>query len=205
MNIKQIPLSINNISKGIYAGFWSRLGSLILDGLILSPLVLIFGALNAQGRSIYFYTIIPYLLITVWYEIYLVKKNGGTPGKLLSGIKIIKLNGNNVGWKEAILRHSVSLFFMVLKSIVIAYLLLVNEEYFLRYGAKLPDEFLKTVSPNFHFIILSIGCIWIFSELVTLLTNKRKRAIHDYIAGTVVVQSDAVGRIRETMRLKTMS
>jgi uncharacterized RDD family membrane protein YckC len=34
--------------------------------------------------------------------IYLVKKYGGTPGKLIVGIKIIKLDGTDVTWKEAI-------------------------------------------------------------------------------------------------------
>ena len=29
--------------------------------------------------------------------------------------------------------------------------------------------------------------IWIWSEFVVLLFNRRKRAIHDFIAGTVVI------------------
>ena len=30
--------------------------------------------------------------------------------------------------------------------------------------------------------------IWIWSEFIVLLLNKRKRALHDYVAGTVVIQ-----------------
>ena len=32
-----------------------------------------------------------------------------------------------------------------------------------------------------------VGNVWICSELVVLLLNEKKRAIHDYLAGTVVV------------------
>ena len=30
--------------------------------------------------------------------------------------------------------------------------------------------------------------IWIWSEFIVLLTNRKRRAIHDFIAGTVVVR-----------------
>jgi uncharacterized RDD family membrane protein YckC len=33
--------------------------------------------------------------------------------------------------------------------------------------------------------------VWIWSEFITMLFNKRRRAIHDYIAGTVVVRTGA--------------
>lgn len=31
--------------------------------------------------------------------------------------------------------------------------------------------------------------IWYFLELVTMLTNRKRRALHDFIAGTVVVRT----------------
>jgi len=30
--------------------------------------------------------------------------------------------------------------------------------------------------------------IWMWSEFIVLLLNKRKRALHDYVAGTVVIK-----------------
>ena len=30
--------------------------------------------------------------------------------------------------------------------------------------------------------------IWIWSELIVMLTNRRRRALHDFIAGTVVIR-----------------
>jgi uncharacterized RDD family membrane protein YckC len=31
--------------------------------------------------------------------------------------------------------------------------------------------------------------IWIWGEFITMLFNKRRRAVHDYMAGTVVVRN----------------
>lgn len=31
---------------------------------------------------------------------------------------------------------------------------------------------------------------WLFSELIVLLFNEKKRAIHDFIAGTVVIKTN---------------
>jgi len=56
-----------------------------------------------------------------------------------------------------------------------------------------------SLSPEF-FIIYSVAInIWIWSELLVLLTNRRKRAIHDFMAGTVIVKAIYIDKIRETM------
>jgi uncharacterized RDD family membrane protein YckC len=36
-------------------------------------------------------------------------------------------------------------------------------------------------------LVAVLGEVWMWSELVVLLLNEKRRAIHDYIAGTVVV------------------
>jgi len=49
------------------------------------------------------------------------------------------------------------------------------------------------------YIITVLSNIWIWSEVIVLLFNKRKRAIHDFIAGTVIVKSKYIEKIREKM------
>jgi len=31
--------------------------------------------------------------------------------------------------------------------------------------------------------------VWVYGELIVLLTNKKRRALHDFLAGTVVIRS----------------
>jgi uncharacterized RDD family membrane protein YckC len=38
--------------------------------------------------------------------------------------------------------------------------------------------------------------IWFYSELIVMLTNKKRRAIHDYMAGTVIVKTQYLSRLK---------
>jgi uncharacterized RDD family membrane protein YckC len=202
MNDKQTPLQIDGISESIYAGFWTRLGSLLLDFIFVLPFTFLVLYLNGLGKNIYFYTIIPILSFSLWYHIYLPKKYGGTPGKLVVGIRIIKLDGQSIGWKEAILRHIVSFALTILSSVsMIIGLLEADEEIFTRLSWLQQSQYLMSLSPILFKFNAWTSNIWFYSELVVLLTNKRKRAIHDFIAGTVIVRTKYLDKIEEVMDL----
>jgi len=200
MDNKQTPLEIEGITDNLYAGFWIRLGSLLLDTLFLLPVIFLTLYLNGLGKNIYFYTLIPNLVFGLWYSIYLPKKYGGTPGKLVAGLKIIRLDGEEIGWKEAILRNSVMLVLTILSSIwMAACLLQADDATFKSLGWLEQTQYLTTLSPGFFKFYNWASNIWIYSGFIVLLTNKRKRAIHDFIAGTVIVRSKYVDQIREVM------
>jgi len=201
MNENETPLEIDGINGSIYAGFWARFASFFLDALIMLPLIFLILYLNGLGKNIYFYTIIPNLLFGLWYHIYLPKKYGGTPGKLIFGMKIIKLNGEEIDWKEAILRHSILLILTLLSVVMMASCLVsADETVFNSLGWLKRSEYLMSLSPTFFLVYTWINNIWVYSEFIVLLTNKRKRAIHDYIAGTVIVKGKFVDIIRETIK-----
>ncbi|OOG71166.1 RDD family protein [Flavobacterium sp. A45] len=203
MNKNQIPLEINGISESIYAGFWTRFASLLLDAIITLPIIYLTLYLNGLGKNIYFYTLIPNFGFGLWYYIYLTKKYGGTPGKLITGMKIIKLNGESIEWREAFLRHSVLLALTLLSIIMMSSCLLSADEIiFNNLGWLKRSQYLMSLSPLFFLIYTWATNIWIYSEFIVLLTNKRKRAIHDYIAGTVIVKAKYIEKIRETMNIK---
>lgn len=200
MDNKQTPLDIEGITDNLYAGFWIRLGSLLLDTLFMLPVIFLTLYLNGLGKNIYFYTLIPNLAFGLWYSIYLPKKYGRTPGKLVAGVKIIRLDGEAIGWKEAILRHSVLLALTILSSIwMTSCLLSADDETFKSLGWLEQTQYLMTLSPGFFKFYNWASNIWIYSEFIVLLTNKRKRAIHDFIAGTVIVRAKYVDQIREVM------
>ena len=206
MDNKQTPLKIEGITDNLYAGFWIRLGSLLLDTLFMLPVIFLTLYLNGLGKNIYFYTLIPNLAFGLWYSIYLPKKYGGTPGKLVAGVKIIRLDGEAIGWKEAILRHSVLLALTILSSIwMTSCLLSADDETFKSLGWLQQTQYLMTLSPGFFKFYNWASNIWIYSEFIVLLTNKRKRAIHDFIAGTVIVRAKYIDQIREAMNTSATS
>ena len=89
----------------IYAGFWQRFGAFWLDFLVLLPLA----GLNRWGtdhyRMYWVYDYLPLVLFSLFYNVYLVRRFGGTPGKLILRLRINRTDGAEIGYREAILRY----------------------------------------------------------------------------------------------------
>jgi uncharacterized RDD family membrane protein YckC len=193
---KIVPLEIEGIYDTIYPGFWRRLGAGLLDMLILMPYTLLFMFLNSFHKNMYFGTFIPHLLFVFWYNVYLPKRYGGTPGKLIARIKICAIDSSPIGWREAFLRCGVDIFLSVImiSNTMIAVSLAENEVYnSLTWFEK--AAYLSSISNAG--IIKTLSNLWALSELIVLLFNKRKRAIHDFIAGTVIIKAQYIEKVRE--------
>lgn len=128
----------------------------------------------------------------MFYEVYLVKRFGGTPGKLIVGIKIIKVDGSAIGYREAILRYLPGFIFSLLSSsgLVIARFSISDADFF-AVPAMQRTALVATLIPAWCRWGGIADQAWMWGELLVLLTNKKKRALHDYIAGTVVIIKDA--------------
>lgn len=165
-----------------YAGFGLRFCSMFLDGLLwfpaLIPLFLGHSAIAvawSMGLS---------FLIEVIVEVYLVQRFGGSPGKLLMGLRILRTDGTPVTYKEAILRAGPDLIFGLLACVAFAsmYPRFAEAE---RMSAAMPN--LKVVGPVWYHVVSILQNIWNWGELLVLLTNRKRRALHDFLAGTIVV------------------
>ena len=104
--------------------------------------------------------------------------------KMTLKIQIVKVSGDNAGWRESVLRFIVDLFFYLSISTLMIISLSISSEI---WGH---EDFMMLInnykSPAYNFIY-RVQQIWFWGELIVILTNKRRRAIHDYIAGTVVI------------------
>jgi uncharacterized RDD family membrane protein YckC len=173
----------------IYAGFWRRLGALLLDFVILLPILGIDYWGNSQYRLYYPYAFFPEMIFTLFYNIYLVRRFGGTPGKWLAGLKICKPDGSSIGYYEATLRFLPELIMTSLLSIGVAYSVLQMTD--VEYGSlSFHDRNFKMPVPYWYQPVNIVFLVWTWGELLVMLTNKRRRALHDFIAGTVVVLRD---------------
>ena len=171
-----------------YATFWRRFGAYWLDLLIMIPLVAISFWGQEQSRLFQLYWFLPGMLIGVLYHVYLVKRYGGTPGKLILNIKIAKLDGSDVGYREASLRYLV--LFCLTFSMSFASIMVISgmtdAEYFSMDWTQRAEYTIENV-PNWYHIAQIALNIWIWSEFIVMLTNKKRRALHDFMAGTVVI------------------
>lgn len=173
-----------------YAGFWRRFGAFWLDLAFLSPLIATGLWLQSQTRFAQIYMYLPWLLVGLWFYVHLVKQYGGTPGKLLLKIKITKTDGTAVGYREALLRYSVTCVLYAISSagLVMATLQLSDAAYF-QLSFKERGVHLAELAPSWYGGVVIVEQVWVWSEFIIMLTNKERRALHDFLAGTVVVRS----------------
>lgn len=173
-----------------YAGFWRRFGAYWLDFVIFLPFAGLSCWVNEIHRLALFYTFVPGLIVSLWFHVYLVKRYGGTPGKLLLKTSITRLDGASVGYREALLRYSVIIVLSTLLSIALmtAITHMTDAEY-LSLGFKDRSLRMVALAPGWYHPLYLLLNIWIWSEFIVMLTNKRRRALHDFIAGTVVIRN----------------
>lgn len=196
--MNKLPTSFPGFSDSIYAGFWLRLGSLLLDAVIYSPFILLIEYINGFSRIAYFFTLPVSLTLFFFYYVYCVKKWGGTPGKLILNLKIVKINGRPIDWREAVLRHCISIIYSIVGVIFMTIALSqISDELFDKLSYVQRGLLIASISPVSIRALNLANNIWILSELVVLLFNKRKMALHDYIASTVVIRGLYFKRLQD--------
>ncbi|HEU5179868.1 MAG TPA: RDD family protein [Candidatus Polarisedimenticolia bacterium] len=190
-------------NEPMYGGFWRRLASLFLDLLVLSPFVLMALWVDSFSRFSQACTLLPNLGFSIFYHVGLVQRFGGTPGKLLMRLNITKLDGTPVGWREAWLRFLPDLIFSLSIGLSMSYasFRMTEADQALAFVARTQRR--AALAPGFATIQL-VNNLWVWSEFLVLLTNRKRRALHDFLAGTVVVRRPSAPRDLET-ELSTVS
>jgi len=184
-----LPTTLNG--ERVYAGFWKRFCAGFADAFIIIPLVFLFVWLQGFDRTLAILITIPLSILFAMYHVYFNARFGGTPGKLAVSIRIAKPNGMRIGWPEAWKRSAVDLVFAFLVLVVQVWALLhVDPEQYSSLGWLKRAELLQGHQPPWFNSVTPLHHVWIWSEVVVLLFNKRKRAIHDFIAGTVVIKKE---------------
>lgn len=173
-----------------YASFWRRFGAFWLDCLVLLPLFAIHFFLSEKFRLYSLYSFVPNLLFYIWFEVYLVKRFGGTPGKLFLNIRITMADGSPITTNAALLRYSVSFITSAIAVLgaIMATMSMTDEFYHsLKFSERAHQ--ITLLKPVWCKIVGTLSEIWTWSEFFVILLNEKRRSIHDFMAGTVVIHS----------------
>ena len=169
-------LPIKRDGLAVYAGFWKRFGASLVDSFVLFPFGMIFIVLASLSISSAIVVTVVSSSFFAAYTIFLHYRYGATVGKMVTDIKVTLPNGSPIGIKEAFLRSCVELGLSIMT--MFAELSAISNA---------AAEQYRFLVPAWHETVENIYWIWFWSEVVVLLFNERKRAIHDFIAGTVVI------------------
>ena len=157
-----------------YSTFWPRFWAPSIDSVILWPVssllpFMIFSIFPSALNAVSIFVTLTYYA----YSIYFHGTKGGTVGKLKCKIKVVSAKEEKkIGLKEAFIRDSIPL---TLSLALYIYIL------FLEPGEVSDSRYLT--------IVPAIYGLWFLAEIITMLTNEKRRALHDFLAGTVVVRS----------------
>jgi uncharacterized RDD family membrane protein YckC len=200
-----LPLEING--KKVYAGFWRRFGAGLIDFLLILALSPIFYIVQSISISIAMVAAVFWSVLFSLYVLYFHYKYGATFGKAALGIRLSLPNGGKIGLTHSLVRSSIDLAIGICTAaaVVVAIGKAVPEIY-LTAGWRSRANYLETLYPAWYEILGAASVIWLLSEIFVVLLNKRKRAIHDFMAGTVVINqehcidSDRYATLASTLR-----
>jgi len=105
-------------------------------------------------------------------------KLGQTLGKMATRVKVLDISEGQLTMPQAIRRDIIPL------SLNLIYIVLQAPK--ILSGLNIMDPKTLKFDVSFYLMIFS-GTGWFWAEVVTMLFNKKRRAVHDFIAGSVVI------------------
>ena len=176
----------------VYAGFWRRFCAIWVDAFIVMPLGFFLFWLEGFDKTFAIVIMIPSVALFSMYHVYFNARYGGSPGKLAVGIRVTRPNGSKIGWTEAIARSAVDIVFALVTLCLQVWALtrISGVDYSNATGIFEQARLIQSHRPSWFPILRILQQVWIWSELIVLLLNTRKRALHDFIAGTIVIRKE---------------
>jgi len=153
--------------------FWAA----IVDGIVFMPLLLIEQWLlgKTEDTSVIIGWTIFTAFLPLLYSIILHYKYGQTIGKWVAGVKVVDISETRtLTFKQSVLRDVFYLGIEIIGLLYFAFLVFQTNK----------AEYLYNNYRNFADQPI---LWWTIIELVTMLTNSKRRALHDFIAKSVVV------------------
>jgi uncharacterized RDD family membrane protein YckC len=157
---------------------------------VIAPFIAVSFWAFSQSRTLTLAVEVPLAFLFAFYNIYFVGRWGQTIGKMALKIKVVALDGAAAGFQRALYRHSVDLAFSMITSGLTIYALMSVTD--AEYNFLVLDERIDLLSQkngSFREAFDWLYLAWTASELVVLLMNEKRRALHDFIAGTVVIHT----------------
>ncbi|MET0518879.1 MAG: RDD family protein, partial [Burkholderiaceae bacterium] len=175
------------------ATFFQRCAAGLIDLIVLVPIIAVQWAAFKYSREATIALLIPLSYAFVAYVIYCHGRYGQTLGKRVMNIRVLTEGGEPLSWRNAWARSSVDVSLCTLSTAsMFTALLLIPDALYYKDSSIEQLKNLQALEPTWGSWAATAGQIWAWGELVTMLLNKRRRALHDFIGGTVVVSERAL-------------
>lgn len=182
------PVQQDSHAEAAVGGFWLRVAAKIIDFLIMLPIVGLTYWLSAQFRTFYLWAVLPSMVLSLFYSVYLVRRYGGTPGKLILKLRVRMKDGAPVSTMAALIREAPLLLMGAATNLGLGLAALtMDDSTYQSLGFMQRSQALMTAGPVWLLVNTWLMNGWTWVGVIVLLLNKRRRAVHDFLAGTAVV------------------
>jgi len=170
-----------------YGGFWRRACALLIDTGIFLPPVLLYVWLWYESRRLALVANLTLSFVGLAYQIVLHGLCGQSVGKMAMRLKVEELGGSRLSWRATWIRFSPVIAFQIVIAIGTTYALYSVPGDAFDAGSYLEKaRLLESCRPRWAHWCTNLLLVWTVAEVIVLLRSQQKRAIHDFLAGTVV-------------------
>jgi uncharacterized RDD family membrane protein YckC len=161
-----------------YNTFLERFAAGIVDGLVFLPLTLGYTFIQSHtNTAMHIIWLIICALARPLYTICMHGKYGQTLGKMATGVVLVNASETRTAKYEEAFWREVPVLIMLIFFIILQV-----------YYTLTPANSVSTTFFALYNFLSYSQLIWFLIEIVTMMLNSRRRALHDYIANTVVIQ-----------------
>ena len=172
-----------------YSTFGPRFWTGSVDSCVLWPVGLITAALLSLNipRGVAGLLFIIQSLAWLLYTVVMHARYGQTVGKMVTKVRVVDFRTEGrISWRQAWLREGVP---MVLSLGFLGWV-----DFLILSGGLNPKALANGEASlavrNGFWLLTALPASWFLAEVLTMLTNSKRRALHDFIAGTVVVRTN---------------
>jgi len=156
-----------------YRTIWRRVGAYLIDLAVSFPAVVIGSKFYryAHGTNVGIFWSALMLVFGLAYSIYFHGRYGATPGKSLMRCRVVAASGEGkISYGTAARREVPTFVLAVMRGV--------------------GDHWASFAVPPLAAVLTGAAMCWTFADLFACVATKKRRALHDFIAGTVVVKEE---------------
>lgn len=165
-----------------YNTLYARFFALILDSILLLPLGILSewseefsdAPVKFQLIKIFIYSASFFYVVLMHYFF------GQTVGKMLMKIKVLDLSEKPISFFQSVLRDIAQLLS------IFVFVIFGDPEFFINQSKDVAEFAKNPVANSFYILLMIYG----LADIIVFFTNEKRRALHDYIARTVVIREE---------------
>lgn len=165
-----------------YNTLGSRFVAAFIDGIVMIPVGILSGIIPVTESfskiAIVWNVVIS--LIPVIYTIWLHTNYGQTLGKKVMKVKVVDISENPITFTQAVIRSLPQMLPVFLTASA-----LINQ-----IQSSAINLFSNEQFQNMYMGMYFLYGVWVIGNCISALVTEKKRALHDLIAGTVVVKTN---------------